>query len=319
MNKQIRFSLYIIAIAVCIVAVFVGVFALIIKQNKPQTKTVTDENGVLQQNVVVSPTVVTDNFKNLFNNSFNERYYNEQNVRKLKDGQPIVFEGLTYAQNVEGQYSLNLHVPIINIQGIIVDNLNSNTQNIFVNKANDIIASYTNTETENNTEQETNQAVVSNEITEIALNDVATSTQPAAEKGLTVYDIDYTGFINNDILSVVIMASLKEGSSPQRIMIQTYNYNLQTNSIVSIGDILANRGLNRDAVNNKIKNYVIKASEEAESVAQSGYAVYQRDLNSRIYDVANVKTFFQGRNGELYIVYAYGNTANTSEMDVIEI
>ena len=52
---------------------------------------------------------------------------------------------------------------------------------------------------------------------------------------------------------------------------------------------------------------------------ESGYEVYQRNMQSDEYDVTNVKTFFQGPNGELYIVYAYGNTKDTSEMDVIII
>ena len=51
----------------------------------------------------------------------------------------------------------------------------------------------------------------------------------------------------------------------------------------------------------------------------TGYNVYERDLDSDIYDVTEVNNFIQGPNGELYIIYAYGNQAFTSEMDIIEI
>ena len=38
-----------------------------------------------------------------------------------------------------------------------------------------------------------------------------------------------------------------------------------------------------------------------------------------MYDVKNVTNSIQGPSGELYIIYAYGNVAFTSEMDIIEI
>ena len=42
-----------------------------------------------------------------------------------------------------------------------------------------------------------------------------------------------------------------------------------------------------------------------------------RDLTSDIYNVDNAGAYFLGPNGELYIVYAYGNSDFTSEMDII--
>ena len=38
-----------------------------------------------------------------------------------------------------------------------------------------------------------------------------------------------------------------------------------------------------------------------------------------MYDVKNVNNYIIGPEGIIYIVYAYGNTNNTSEMDVIEV
>lgn len=135
----------------------------------------------------------------------------------------------------------------------------------------------------------------------------------------TICDISYTAYINNNILSVSIMASIKEGDSAQRIIIQSYNYNLATQKDVKITDILAERGLDEKIVANRIKTVVKKAAEDAKSMQNTGYNVYERDLESDIYEISKINNFIQGPDGELYIIFAYGNSAFTSEMDIIEI
>ena len=135
----------------------------------------------------------------------------------------------------------------------------------------------------------------------------------------TICEVSYTAYINNDILSVAIMASIKEGDNAQRLLVQAYNYNLKTDSDVAITDILNARGLDSNAVNKKIKLVVQEAADEAKSVQSTGYNIYERDLSNSMYDIKNVTNFIQGPSGELYIIYAYGNVAFTSEMDIIEI
>ena len=54
-------------------------------------------------------------------------------------------------------------------------------------------------------------------------------------------------------------------------------------------------------------------------MAQSGYNVYQRNPEDEMYKLENIQNFMEGPNGELYIIFAYGNNNYTSEMDVIEI
>ena len=72
-------------------------------------------------------------------------------------------------------------------------------------------------------------------------------------------------------------------------------------------------------VKNKIKSTIKKASEDAYKMAQSGYEIYQRNPDDQMYEINNIKTFIEGPNGELYIIFAYGNNNHTSEMDVIQI
>ena len=99
-------------------------------------------------------------------------------------------------QESTDKYELNMHIPAININDELASTLNNSTQTTFINKANEIIAN-----------------------TESTIK--------------TIYSIDYVAYVNESILSLVIRSTLKEGNSAQRIMIQTYNYNLNTNQEVT--------------------------------------------------------------------------------------
>ena len=117
---------------------------------------------------------------------------------------------------------------------------------------------------------------------------------------------------------MVIRSTLKEGNSAQRIIIQTYNYNLNTHEQASLLDLITLKKLNEDEVNEKIIQVATDASKEDEALQNMGYTqVYIRDLSSDIYTVENAGAYFLGPNGELYIVYAYGNGEFTSKMDIV--
>lgn len=123
--------------------------------------------------------------------------------------------------------------------------------------------------------------------------------------------------MNNNILSLVILSELKEGNSSERIIIQTYNYNLEDKREVTISEILQKKSVDVSYANNKIKQEVNSSQEQNIKLAELGYNVNVRDTNLDIYKVENVKEFFIGENGYLYVVYAYGNDEFTSEVDVI--
>ena len=102
--------------------------------------------------------------------------------------------------------------------------------------------------------------------------------------------ISFAAIVNDNILSVAIISKLKEGDKPQRIMIQGYNYDLANNKEVKVADVLAKKNVDMATANS-------------------------------IYSIDKVTNFILGRNGELYIIYAYGNQANvySSEMDIVQI
>ena len=123
--------------------------------------------------------------------------------------------------------------------------------------------------------------------------------------------ISFAANVNDNILSVAIIAKLKEGDKPQRIMIQGYNYDLANNKEVKVADVLAKKNVDMATANSKIEK-VVKSADNT---------LYKRELTNPIYSIDKVTNFILGRNGELYIIYAYGNQANvySSEMDIVQI
>lgn len=218
-------------------------------------------------------------FNDLFTNTINLNGRDTTGITKLKSDQEIIY-ALDKTESTEA-YEIDIHVPVVNIKSDVASSFNKITQAVFANKANEV------------------------------LKKTDTTTK-------TLYNIDYVAYVNEDILSVVIKSTLKEGQSAQRVIVQTYNYNLSTGAEVKLNDLVTKKALNKDEVNNKIKSVVQEADNEAKVIASAGYnEVFSRDLNSSMYTVDNSGTFFLGDNQKLYIIYAYGNQNFTSEMDII--
>lgn len=133
----------------------------------------------------------------------------------------------------------------------------------------------------------------------------------------TIYNLGYVGYINDNILSLVIKCTLKEGTKAQRTIIQTYNYNIDEDRIVTLDEIMQKRNLDKEKVQNQITQEITKLSKQNASFANQGYNVYVRNPNDDIYKVENTPNFFLGKNKTLYLVYAYGNNDYTSETDLV--
>lgn len=262
----------------CVFAIIAGIYAQFIDA---------DHGGLnlseqQEQNVIQEPSQeeIKNDFNNLFTNTLNLGGYDTTGIVRIDNTRDIVYSAYDIDEDTDN-YEINIHIPVININSELSNTFNQNTQEIFVSKANEVLQS------QNNTIK-------------------------------TIYSIDYTAYINNNILSLVIRSTLKEGNSPQRIIVQTYNYNLNTNEEASLVDLITIKMLNTDEVNAKIREVVTAANSEDEALQNMGYnQIYIRDLESDIYTVENAGAYFLGPNGELYIVYAYGNGEFTSKMDIV--
>ncbi len=266
-------------ILISIVCVFAVVMALYVQfvGNTPEPT-----------NTIPNPVGMEEENKNLaekFKTQFENRldYQNSGvdtlGVTKKDASKDIIYTVIETKRVVENRYDIDLHVPIINISNnTSVELFNKKIQSLFVDKANDIMKNATQN---------------------------------------TIYSIDYMAYVNTNILSLVIRSTLKEGNNPQRVIIQTYNYNLSTNEQISLNQILEIKGLNKEKVENTIITQVKLANEEAQTLKHLGYNVYTRDLNSNIYKLENTDNYLLGPDNKLYLVYPYGNANFTDEMDVI--
>lgn len=216
----------------------------------------------------------------LFTNTVNLNEYDTTGIKRLNEEKEIVYTAFDINKSEE-TYEINIKIPAFNISNGVTSSFNQITQTNFVNKASEVLA----------------------------------HNDPAKK---IIYSIEYAGFVNGDILSVIIKSTLKEGDSAQRVIIQTYNYNLATGEEVSLTDLITNKSLNKEEVNQTIKKVVQEADAEARAVQSMGYNnIYSRDLEDTRYSVEESSTYFLGPNNNLYIIYPYGNKDFTSEMDVV--
>lgn len=221
-----------------------------------------------------------EEIKNQLKSLFTNDFINNSTyeVQKANDSKDIVYSAYDI-QKKEELYEVDIHLPVINISGDVPASFNKITQSVFADEASKIL------------------------------------NKKYTEK--VIYDVNYISYINDNILSLAIKSKLKRGNNPQREIIQTYNYNLETGEKVELVDVLTKRNIVQSECQNKINQVVSKAQEEAQILVKSGYQVYNRDLSNSIYQLSNISNFFLGSTGELYIIFAYGNQNFTAEMDVV--
>lgn len=270
--------LYILISVFCVFAILAGIYAQFIDADYGGLDLAAEDANKIAGEK--SQVEIKDEFDQLFTNTINLGNFDTTGISKINGEEDIVYT-IYEKLEITDNYEVDIHIPIINVRSDVATRLNQNTQTIFVNKANDVLQ---------NTD--------------------------ASKKA--IYSIDYTAYVNGNILSLVIMSTLKESTAAQRIIVQTYNYNLSTNTEASLIDLLTMKQLNRDEVNSKIMEVVTQADEEDKALQNMGYnQVYMRDLSSDIYTVENAGGYFLGPDSTLYIVYAYGNGEFTSKMDII--
>ncbi len=216
--------------------------------------------------------------KNNFKSIFTNSINRSSNAKTTLSDNELINISYTIEEKDSGKYDLNITIPTIGIDTPVTKKINTEIINTFAKKVVNIV-----------TENQSN----------------------------TIYTINYVAYINDNILSLVIRATLKEGSSAQRIIIQTYNYDLENNKLLKLDDILEYKNLTSDKVQSEINTKIKEISDQTSNIETQGYNIYKRNINSSEYLISNTDTFFLGQDGTLYIVYAYGNNNNTSEIDLI--
>ena len=220
--------------------------------------------------------LLVSNFDDIFQNHL-EEYRTDVSIQKIDEAQEIVYTYYTKEENKKNSYDMNINIPYINID-------------------NETIAAY-------------------NEEIKQTYEEKAESTLQTENENI-IYTLQYEATIENDILSLIIRANLKEGSSAQRLIIQTFNYDLRNNKEITLEEMINLKQLNANDVQNKIDAEITSQHQRVEDLRSLGYGVFERNPENEMYKIENSQDFFV-KDGNIYIIYAYGNENMTSEMDLV--
>lgn len=215
-----------------------------------------------------------------FNSIFDNKLVNNSNgnYEKINENEDYVYCGYSNTDKNDN-YTLNVNLPYINLNNNITYKYTTDINNIFKTKTEDIIA----------------KNLSNNEI----------------------FSVSYKAYIVQDILSLVVKAELKEGKNSQRVLIQTYNYNIKENREETLNDFLNLKGVTENEANKKIKQEIEEKKKQNEQLSELGYNMYVREYDEKIYGINNTTEFFMDEKGNLYLVYPYGNKDYTSEVDLV--
>ncbi len=274
--KKRQLFIYISIIIICIISVIIAFYVQFYTRID-----IAKFIGISQKDGLGSKTEEQQQtIKSEFNTIFNNTITNDNdtnNSKKEEADKKIVYTKYEKKETKLNSYDLEVHIPHINISGEVVEKYNQEIENIFVDMAKKVLQS------ENNN---------------------------------VIYTVEYVANIQDDILSVMIKSNLKEGSKAQKVIIQTYNYDLRNNKEITLAEVLKIEQLNENDVQNKIKADIQTEQKKAQDLKSLGYNIYSRDINSDIYSIEKSTEFYFTGN-TLYIIYAYGNQMATSEMDIV--
>lgn len=219
---------------------------------------------------------IKTDFDSIFVNKLASMPENTLEKRANKSKELVYTKNETF-ESKEGSYEINANIPYININNEIIDTYNEEIKSNFE----DFIDKAMDTENRN-----------------------------------IIYSVEYVASVKDDILSLIIRSNLKQSTSAQRLIIQTYNYDLRNNKPVSLKELLDIEGLDTGIAQTKINDEINVAQKKVEDLKQFGYTVYSRNVNDDMYKIENTTEFYMSNN-TVYVIYAYGNDNNTSEMDLI--
>lgn len=220
--------------------------------------------------------LLVSGFDEIFQNQL-EEYNSDLDIKKINENQNLIYTYYTKNETEEKSYELNLNIPYINIDNETIAKYNEEIKETFEGKAENVL-------------QTKNQNII--------------------------YTVQYEATIENDILSLIIRSNLKESSSAQRVIIQTYNYDLKNNKEITLEEMINNKQLSVEDVENKIKEEITTEQQKVQDLKSLGYSIFERNPDDEMYKVQNSKEFFV-KDGKIYIIYAYGNENLTSEMDLV--
>ncbi len=278
-QKKINIKLLIVYIII-FVACVVGIAFALAKTEYFEEENVGRALGIIDKDSEKEDEYneLKNDFDTIFTNQIENLQQGNINIQKISNDYDVVVTAFNYKEDKEN-CAIDVSIPYINVNHSSAKEFNKRVKQIYRQKA------------------------------EILKNQTSSMN--------IIYTVQYKAYLQNNILSLAIRSEYKEGEKSQKIMVDTFNYNVVEQRKVTIDEILKIKNLRNTEATNKIRNEIKAIQEQNQALISSGYSIYQRDYNSSIYDVLNCKQFLYGKNGMLYVIYPYGNEDNTSETDIV--
>lgn len=198
-------------------------------------------------------------------------------IKKINDDKKIIYRVFEGEKVIENSYNIQVHIPTINIDSEVIKKYNEEINNEFIQKVRDIL------DTKNKN---------------------------------IIYTVEYVATLENNILSLMIRSDYKEGNNPQKVVIKTYNYDIIEDKELTLQELLQRKNRDLNEVQNTIKQEIEVEQKKAEDLKNLGYNIFSRDINSDMYKIENTDQFFVVED-RIYIIYPYGNTMQTNEVDLV--
>lgn len=201
----------------------------------------------------------------------------DYNNKKSEIDKELVYTAFEKKETKVNSFDLEVHIPSINIKSDIIEGYNKEIKEIFIDFVDKIVQS---------------------------------------ENRNVIYTVDYTANIQNGILSVMIHSNFKEGTKAQKVIVKTYNYDLRNNKELKLQEVVGFEQLNENKIQDMINTKIETEQKKVKDLEGLGYNIYNRDIKNDIYKIENTEEFYMTED-VIYIIYPYGNNAETSEMDLV--
>ena len=276
-NKKYKILFFTAIIMACIIALCIGIYTQFFYKYS--------EADPLMLGIKfgsIKDTEEINELKNEFNKLFQNKFIignnKINNINKKQNNKDIVYTERDLQNEDVNFYQIDINIPKLNIESDVANKINNEIKSEFYDYANAIMRKMS---------------------------------------GYTVYSVNYSAYLYDNIVSIVIKSSLKEEGRNEKVSIKTYNYNLENNEFVEIKEIIEKTDNKENKVQRKINDEIEKYNRNALAVAEEFGSTYTRNLSSDIYKVENTEEYFVTDSGKLYIIYPYGNDEYTNEVDIV--
>lgn len=272
-----KFVFFIVIAMLCIMAISIGIYTQYFYKYA-ETDPLMIGINTSSEKTAEELQLLEANFNALFTNSLKVNSENVNVTSKLDEGKDLLYTGYKLQNEDENYFSVNAVIPLLNINTEKAKEINKAIKAEFHDKANTVMRQ---------------------------------------QEVYTVYNVSYVAYINNDILSVAIKSSLREGNKSEKVSIKTFCYSLSAERQITLKELVELKEQTVESVQTKIDSEIKTAYNNAKIIAAEYGNLYERDLNSDMYKVENAVTYFLTDDGYVYILYPYGNTDYTNEMDMV--